>query len=127
MARHLHKIFPQLDLILSSSLVRAKQTAEILAKEYEKSFDVIDTLYPSSLRADVDKTLKRVIELSSLSKIAIAIVGHEPTLGEWVGEWIGSTVPLIFKKGGLMVLHFQSFPSAGTGRLSFASDPKYLK
>jgi len=74
------RIYPEIDYIITSKAIRAKQTAEILKKFYVNAiFEETSLLYPG---ADI-KDLKNILE--SKSGI-IAIIGHEPDLGMMIKD-----------------------------------------
>jgi len=74
------KIYPEIDFIITSKALRAKQTAEILKKFYVNAlFEETSFLYPG---ADV-KDLKKVLENK---KGTVAIVGHEPDLSSMIKD-----------------------------------------
>src|SRR5437667_4924124 len=75
-ARSLGRKSGTLDLVLTSPLVRAVQTAEILAGEVEHdSFSVLPELAPGHDAAEALRAVSRARKEGS-----IALVGHEPQL-----------------------------------------------
>ena len=93
-----------LDLILSSPLVRARQTAEILAKVYneEEKLKYSDHLAvggdPRMLINDVNQRFGAVDN--------VVLVGHEPSLSELVSVLLSGDpgLPFTMKKGGVCKL-----------------------
>jgi len=84
--------------ILTSPLVRARQTAKLLATAMPArvTVAVMEELapgYPPS------KVLSKVRKLEG--KGPVALVGHEPDLGHLVAHLLGASRPLPFKKGGM--------------------------
>lgn len=84
--------------ILTSPLVRARQTAELLAAAIEPPSPpaVMEELapgYPPS------KVLSKVRKLEGTGPIAL--VGHEPDLGHLAAHLLGASRPIPFKKGGM--------------------------
>ncbi|MCL2640147.1 MAG: phosphohistidine phosphatase SixA [Phycisphaerales bacterium] len=67
--------------IFTSPLVRARQTAEILAEAFAVPVKVTAAL-------DIPGNLKQLIkEIRALKNVqGIIAVGHEPTLSDWLGE-----------------------------------------
>src|SRR5579885_3238064 len=65
------------DVIVSSPLVRAKQTAEVLLQELGGELVTSDSLSPGVTAANVFKFLKKYAD-----KDEIFLVGHEPDVGE---------------------------------------------
>jgi phosphohistidine phosphatase len=98
-ARGLGRLVSGVDIVLCSPLVRAWQTAEILADE-------ADWPQPARLEAlEPDRTAKDVVEAlgSYRSKEVVVLVGHEPLLGELIASLVtGSDEADAFtlKKGG---------------------------
>ena len=85
------------EAILTSPLVRARQTAEIVATELNLS---------SRLTEDVRLgpgfglgELAAILDSHSNSR-ALMLVGHEPSMSDVVGELTGGT-RVVIKKGGL--------------------------
>jgi phosphohistidine phosphatase len=84
--------------IITSPLVRAKQTAELLAAGMrgKVTLAVMDELAPGYPPA---KVLSKVRKLKD--KGPVALVGHEPDLGQLAAHLVGASRPLPFKKGGM--------------------------
>jgi phosphohistidine phosphatase len=76
-------IYPQIDYIITSEALRAKQTAEIL-KRFYKNAEFIESakLY----QADVED-FEEI--LSGIDKGVVAVVGHEPDLSTFVKHRCG--------------------------------------
>lgn len=112
------------DLILASPLLRAKQTAEILARHWPGvAMREADALGTGS-RVEFEGGLGR------LSRDAVvAAVGHEPHVSDWTAEWLGATrgEPFAFKKGGAALIEFDGDVAKRGGRLVFFLAPKALK
>ncbi|WP_456480585.1 phosphohistidine phosphatase SixA [Nautilia sp.] len=78
--KHIKKIYPEIDFIVTSKALRAKQTAEILKNFYPYSkYEETALLYPGAGIND----LKQAIQNKSG---IVAVVGHEPDLGNFVKE-----------------------------------------
>jgi phosphohistidine phosphatase len=110
------------DLILSSPLVRTRQTAEILSRGIPSGVTFIDALAPSGTPAAVISELSR-----HLRKQRVAFVGHEPNLGDLAARLIGARVPLPFKKGGVCRIDIEVLPPKGLGRLQWFAPPRMLR
>src|SRR4051794_22789103 len=97
-ARGLDRVDVKFDIILTSPLVRARQTADILSVEMDGHPPVvtIESLAPggafAALTADLEKHAR---------KSRIALVGHEPAIGELAARLVGSRHPIEFKKGAV--------------------------
>jgi phosphohistidine phosphatase len=120
----LRKLDVMIDEIFTSPLVRAKQTAELLAAgvEGKPPVKILDALSPGHTAAAV---------LSQLGKAAkrrrIALVGHEPELGELAAHLLGAGRPLPFKKGGMCRIDLESLTSKRAGSLIWFVTPNVLR
>src|SRR6476660_2603244 len=73
----------QVDVIISSRLKRAAQTASLVGNElgYEGKLQLEDALKPSATYADFRKMLEKYSKVDS-----IMVVGHNPNLSEFLGR-----------------------------------------
>ena len=112
------------EVILSSPLVRTKQTAEVLAQGLpaKPSIMLTDSLAPAGSAAGVLQDLSK-----HMRKGSIALVGHEPNLGELAARLIGARTAFEFRKGGICRIDFEVFPPKGLGRLQWFVTPKMLR
>ncbi len=112
------------DLVLTSPLLRAKQTAEILAREWTAVGVHDSEPLGSGSRARFEEALLRL----PASTVAAA-VGHEPYLSQWAAEWLGSPrgEAFAFKKGGAALIEFADEVGPGAGRLIFFMAPGVIK
>ena len=113
-----------IDVVLTSPLVRARQTADILAGGLDPRPSIvnIDSLAPAGSYAAVLADLEK-----HSRKCRLALVGHEPMLGELAARLIGSRHPIEFKKGGVCRLDVEDLPPAGPGDLRWLLTPKILR
>ena len=123
-AKALEELGIGFDQIISSPLVRTKQTAEVFAEAMKPKPTVsyIDALAPAGTPAAV---IQEVLKYAK--KARIALVGHEPNMGELAARLIGSRVPLEFKKGAICRIDFEVLPPKGTGHLRWFVTPKMLR
>lgn len=123
-ARALNALGVELNHIIASPLVRTKQTAEVLAQHMtsKPSVSTSDALAPAGTPAAVLHELAR-----HMRKASVALVGHEPNIGELAARLIGSRVPLEFKKGAVCRIDFEVFPPKGTGHLRWFLTPRVLR
>jgi phosphohistidine phosphatase len=123
-ARGLQRLEVKFDVILTSQLVRARQTADILSAELEghPAIVTVDSLAPgasfASLVADLEKLTRRT---------RIALVGHEPGIGELAARLIGSRHPIEFKKGAIARIDINQIPPAGPGDMRWMLPPKFMR
>ncbi len=124
-AKALRKLNVRLDAIWTSPLIRAAQTAEILAAELAVAARVrtIDALRPDG-NFDV---LTAELRLSADSP-GIALVGHEPFLGEFASYLLtGSRAADIeFKKGAVACFEISDFGDPLRARLRWLLAPRHL-
>lgn len=112
------------DQIITSPLVRTRQTAEVFSQVLSSTPPVAlsDSLAPAGAPAAVFQELAR-----HMRKERIALVGHEPNIGELAARLIGARVPLDFKKGAICRIDFEVFPPKGTGQLRWFLPPRLLR
>jgi phosphohistidine phosphatase len=112
------------DLILTSPLVRARQTADLLHQGLGGSIPLKETTYlaPGGSRTDLLDLLRE-----GKKSDRIALVGHEPDLGQLAAFLIGARAPLIFKKGGIARIDFDKYPPVPPGQLVWFAAPKMLR
>jgi phosphohistidine phosphatase len=112
------------DLMLTSPYVRARQTADILAEAFDDRPPVVtvESLMPNgtfqAVLADLEKHAKRS---------RIALVGHEPSIGELAARLAGLRRPIEFKKGAVCRIDVKSLPPAGPGALRWFVTPAILR
>jgi len=113
-----------LDLILTSPLVRARQTADLLHQGLGGSTPLEET----ALLAPGGRPAELLDHLRSHKKAdRIALVGHEPDLGQLAAFLIGAKAPLVFKKGGVCRIDFEKFPPVPPGQLHWFALPRMLR
>lgn len=115
-----------LDWIVSSPLVRARETAEIVADELgtRVPLDLCDALRPGGSPEDLIAYLAK-----QASRKRVMVVGHEPDLSELAARLIGAGrhVQLAFKKGGCCLITFLEFPPKSPGQLVWWLTPKLMR
>lgn len=123
-AKVLKKVVKDIDAILTSPALRAKQTAEISAKilGLEDKIESTELLYNQFDPEQVGQLLKK----KSMSATNVLIVGHEPSISELAWYFLGQQVKLQFKKSGIMVIAFPEAPEKGEGFLKSFYRPKEL-
>jgi phosphohistidine phosphatase len=112
------------DEIFTSPLVRASQTAELLAAGLPGNPPVktLDALAPGHAPSAVMGQLAKVAK-----RHRIALVGHEPDLGALAAHLIGASRPLTFKKGGMCRIDVGKISARATGSLIWFVTPKLLR
>ena len=115
----------KLDCVFSSPLLRAKQTAEIVAKslKYKGKIEDLDSLKPEGNKLEFYSVLSKLKQDS-----VILVVGHEPYLSELIGEAISqSGCRINLKKAGLARIKITSTLPKIKGELRWLLTPKQLK
>lgn len=114
----------EVDVIFTSPLVRAKQTAQLLSAGLpaKPPIKTLDRLAPGHVPAETMEEVAR--EASGRSRVAI--VGHEPDLGELTGWLLGSRRTVPIKKGGVCLLELDTL-SSRHGTLAWHLPPKVLR
>jgi phosphohistidine phosphatase len=114
----------EFDLVLTSPLVRARQTAELLLAgvKSKPALEVTDALSPGQPPVTMAATLA-----AHAGRCSIALVGHEPDLGT-LGAWlVGAHEPFVMKKGGVCCIEVTALPPAGHGQVVWLATPKMLR
>ncbi|WP_088243449.1 phosphohistidine phosphatase SixA [Calothrix rhizosoleniae] len=116
------------ELIATSPLVRARQTAEIL-KGVGLSSQIEECKYLAP-DGDIFNWLKNWLEPKKYSpNTQIALVGHEPCLSSWaeILIWGEARARLILKKAGMIGITLPETSSPlGHSQMFWLTPPKYL-
>ena len=124
-AKRLLDIDIRFDVILTSPLTRAAQTAQILQDVgLSKKVELFDALAP-------DGNIDLWVNWYALNKDrhCIALVGHQPDLGNWaeILTWGKTQEKLIVKKAGVIgVRIFENGMPIGNSELFLLTSPKWL-
>ncbi len=124
-ANSLKKLNVRFDLIASSPLKRALETAKIVADKLKtKNLEQWDELKATS---DSSALFRRLSSLKG--KMRILLVGHEPHLSGIIGEIISgkSNAHLLLKKGGMAKVSVDELRPKISGNLVWLLTPKLLK
>ncbi|MEA2603337.1 MAG: phosphohistidine phosphatase [Acidobacteriota bacterium] len=123
-ARGLRKILPEIDLLATSPLTRAAQTAAIVDSVYGDLSEVeIEELTPEATPTDFLRWLRKQKDET------LAAVGHEPSIS-LILSWLltGSERRIFsFRKGGACLIEFTGEVGAGTATLLWALTPGQLR
>lgn len=123
-ARGLVRLGLTFDVVLTSPLVRTRQTAEIVAGAFpiRPPIVAIESLAPegsySAVLTDLEKQARRT---------RIALVGHEPGIGELAARLAGSRHPFEFKKGAVCRIDVDTLPPSGPGAIRWFVTTKILR
>jgi phosphohistidine phosphatase len=123
-ARGLARLGVRLDVLLTSPLIRTRQTAEIVAGELEHHPPIVhtDALAPGGDFSGVIAALEK-----QSRRLRIGLVGHEPSIGELAGRLIGSRHPIEMKKGAVCRIDLDEIPPNGPGDLRWLMPAKVLR
>lgn len=123
-AKGLARLGVHFDVLLTSPLVRARQTAEIVALALDEPPPIVElaSLAPDSTDANLMDDLRKYSR-----KKRLALVGHEPELGALAGRLIGATGPLPFRKGGVCLIELGRLPPSAPGTLRWFATPAMLR
>ncbi len=124
-ARGLQRVVKEVEVLATSPLTRAVQTAELVAKRYgDLAAVVVEDLIPERPVAALLPWLQGLDDVDT-----VGVVGHEPHLSMLV-SWLltGRQDSLLdLKKGGACLLEFAQEPAAGKAKLLWVLTPKQLR
>ena len=123
-ARGLARIAERPDVLLTSPLIRARETADIAARAFKR---VTPRIEPALGQDDVDVLVTALKKLRS--DATVALVGHEPTLSGLLAHLIGmhqGVDRFAFKKGGAALVNLKEGPSM-PGQLLWFVKPRILR
>lgn len=122
-ARGLVRLGATFDVVLTSPFVRTRQTAELVATAFAERPPVVavESLTPNGSFQAVLNDLEK-----QANRGRIAIVGHEPDLGELAARLSGIRQPLAFRKGAVCRIDVKTIPPAGAGVLKWFMTAKML-
>ena len=124
-ARGIARLLDPPEELLTSSLVRARQTAEILERKagFPTPIEIAELRPDAEIAALVSALRKRRVA-------RIAIVGHEPNLSLLVGallRGVDARSMVELKKGAVAHLEFVTRIEAGKGKLIAVLQPRVLR
>src|SRR6478672_8412773 len=105
------------DIVLTSPLPRASQTAEIAARYIDSKCVEDKLLAPGFGRSELKRLLKKHCPDS------VMVVGHEPDFSRTAGKLTGANIKLA--KAGLALV--EADPDLGCGKLLWLFPPKIAK
>jgi phosphohistidine phosphatase len=121
----LHQLNMELNTVLTSPYVRAKDTAILLAKEFEIKDKVAlsDNLIPPGNFESLINEIREKYDVDNL-----ALVGHEPMLSSLI-SWLvtGNTdMKVVLKKGGVAYLTTDNLYQDGRATLHWLLTPALM-
>lgn len=105
------------DLVLSSPLARALQTAELLCEAVGRSPVVDDRLRPGATWGAMARAMAAHEDARR-----VMFVGHEPDFSAAISE-LTSAASVRMRKGGLACVEFYGIPEPGGGEIAWLLDP----
>jgi phosphohistidine phosphatase len=121
------KLSVELDLILTSPLVRAVETAEIVAGGLglsKKEIVQTDNLKPG---ASTDRLFAEIKKHASVE--SLALVGHQPDMGEIISRVVqgNGNLSVVLKKGSVCLINVIETVPTLHGNLMWLLTPKQLR
>ncbi len=124
-AAGLRRTASHIELLAASPLVRAQQTARIVADAFQlRDIETIEAMRPDRHPREL---------LTWLGKqppdATVAVVGHEPHVGALVSWCLSGSdaSAVVFKKGGATLIEFEGKPAGGKGKLHWFVTPAQLR
>ena len=127
LARALRRMGIKFDVILSSPLIRARETAELIERGLRRKEGVLLTeqLAPSG---DFGKL---VLEVNTLlpTPSDVLLVGHEPYLGDLISLLCtkSADLTLTFKKGGLCRMEIETLRAGHCANIEWLLSPGLIE
>jgi phosphohistidine phosphatase len=129
-AQGLRTVIGKVAVLASSPLVRARETAEIVAPALGvPRVEIVEALRPDSHYDELVDWLRGRDAPNGDDDCTVAVVGHEPHLSGLV-TWLmtGSDDARVeLKKGGVCLLHFDGEPSKGAAVLRWLLTPSQTR
>jgi phosphohistidine phosphatase len=112
------------DVIVSSPLLRARQTAEIVSRELSQQ----NTVSISANLAPGKNAAPLLASLADRNQKSVLLVGHEPQLSRLISTLVSGSgaLSLTMKKGGLCRLTVAHPGRPGTATLEWLITPSQL-
>ena len=113
------------DFVLTSPLVRARETATLLAAGLKPKPAIVEVeaLAPGGRHQAVIEAIKTHAKRYR----RLALVGHEPDLGELAARLLGARGIIQFKKGGVCAIDVDGATPGGPGTLRWLLTPSALR
>ena len=114
-----------IDFVLTSPLVRARDTATLLAAglKPKPAMMAIEALAPGGRHQAVMEAIKTHAKRHR----RLALVGHEPDLGELAARLLGARGIVQFKKGAICAIDVDGATPGGPGTLRWLLTPRALR
>jgi phosphohistidine phosphatase len=122
-AKRISSLKLKFDHIVTSPLVRARETAEVVARTQKSKVEEWDELKPEGDRQAFYRRLSKLKADSS-----VLVVGHEPYLSTMICDMIGAPGGrMLLKKAGLARVRVGTFTPKVSGELRWLLSPGIIK
>ncbi len=120
----LANILPGVDVLATSPLIRAVETAQVVGKKFKVKPLQLASLSPGGKR---DKIISFIAQKPMAD--TVVLVGHEPGLSALAVWLIGGSDKILLglKKGGACCVQLKEKVTAGSGRLCWMVTPRQLR
>lgn len=122
-AEYVAKLLNNVDLLVTSPALRAKETAEIFAKSFKSKPKITEEeiLYEGEVEEIIEKIPNIIKGYNN-----VIIFGHNPTFDELAKKLTGDDLHL--RKAGVICIEGESFDDilSGKGKLKWMVDPKSI-
>ena len=129
-AQGLRTVVGRIAQLASSPLVRARETADIVAPALGVArVEIVNALRPDRSYDELLDWLKGVALPNEGDERTVGVVGHEPHLSGLV-TWLmtgGDDSRIELKKGAACLLRFERDPAEGEARLRWSLTPSQLR
>lgn len=114
-----------IDCVLTSPLVRARDTATLLAAGLKPKPSIVEleALAPGGR----PQAIIEAIKTHAKRHRRLAIVGHEPDLGEFAARLLAARGNVAFKKGAICAIDVDGATPGGPGTLRWMLPPRALR
>ncbi|MCI4348814.1 MAG: histidine phosphatase family protein [Thermoplasmata archaeon] len=125
-AKGLAGLVGEVPQIASSPMVRARATAELLAEQWNAEPKV--AIWPELASGELAAPILERIDRSARENGPLVLVGHEPTLTEFVGLAVtGEAVPICrLARAGAAALEFPRTVQPGAARIAWVLTRRQL-
>ena len=127
-ARGLNRLELGIDVVFTSPLVRAKETADLVMQELSLPPEELHETANLSPGADQETLLRELAQIGHAS--SFLLVGHEPDLSHLASQLLANgrtAIDLAFKKACVCCIEVASLPPKSPGQLHFLLQPRQLR